>query len=237
MQAGRKGRVFPSVHSLNTRAWIALIVLALVMGLLLFASAGTVAYWQGWVYLSIFFGAGILITLDLMRRDPALLERRLRGGPAAEKRRTEQVIMFWASLGFVALFVVPALDHRFGWSEVPLYAVLAGDALVAVGFYFTFLVYRENTFTSATIEVVAGQKVISTGPYAIVRHPMYASALLYLFGTPLALGSYWGLAAFAAIVPFLIWRLVDEEHLLSGSLPGYTEYQKKVRDRLVPRIW
>jgi len=225
------------MYTLNARAWIALAVLAFVMGLLLFACAGTLAYWQAWVYLSVFIGAGALITVYLTRRHPALLERRMRGGPTAEKRRTEKLIMFWASLGFIALLVVPALDHRFGWSEVPLSAVFVGDALVAVGFYFTFLVYRENTFTSATIEVVAGQKVISTGPYAIVRHPMYASALLYLFGTPLALGSYWGLLAFAATMPFLIWRLFDEEQLLADTLPGYSEYQRKVRYRLIPRVW
>jgi protein-S-isoprenylcysteine O-methyltransferase Ste14 len=115
--------------------------------------------------------------------------------------------------------------------------VLLGDALVTVGFYFIFLVYRENTFTSATIEVAENQRVISTGPYARVRHPMYASALLYLAGMPLALGSYWGLAALAATVPFLIWRLFDEESFLERNLPGYVEYQKKVRHRLIPRIW
>jgi protein-S-isoprenylcysteine O-methyltransferase Ste14 len=118
-----------------------------------------------------------------------------------------------------------------------VFAIAAGDVLVAVGFYFIFLVYRENTFTSATIEVAEGQKVVSTGPYAIVRHPMYASALLYLVGTPLALGSYWGLLPLVAMLPFLIWRLFDEERFLAEHLPGYLEYQKKVAHRLVPGIW
>src|SRR4030095_8678675 len=144
--------------------------------------------------------------------------------------------MLFVSLGFIALLVVPGLDRRYGWSTVPLAGVLAGDALVACGFYFIFLVYRENSFTSATIEVAAGQTVISTGPYAIVRHPMYASALLYLLGTPLALGSYWGLVPLAATLPFLIWRLFDEERLLREQLPGYREYQQKVRYRRLPRI-
>lgn len=115
--------------------------------------------------------------------------------------------------------------------------VLIGDALVAIGFYLIFLVYKENTFSSATIEVVPDQTVISTGPYAIVRHPMYASALLYLLGTPIALGSYWGLAPLVGMLPFLIWRIVDEERFLVLNLPGYTEYQGQVRHRLVPRIW
>jgi len=161
----------------------------------------------------------------------------MRGGPTAEKRPVERLIMVFTSLGFIALLVVPALDRRFGWSGVPGWAVIVGDVLVVVGFYFIFLVYRENTFTSATIEVAPGQTVISTGPYAIVRHPMYASALLYLVGTPLALGSYWGLVPLAALLPFLMWRLFDEERFLAESLPGYVEYQRKVRHRLIPRIW
>jgi protein-S-isoprenylcysteine O-methyltransferase Ste14 len=109
--------------------------------------------------------------------------------------------------------------------------------LVVVGFYFIFLVYRENPFTSATIEISEGQRVVSTGPYAIVRHPMYASSMLYMLGTPLALGSYWGVVAFGAIVPFLLWRIYDEENLLEKNLPGYLEYQSRVRYRLVPLVW
>ena len=225
------------MNHLNARAWLALVVLAVVMGLLLFISAGTVRYWQAWVYLSIFFAASALTTVFLMRTDPALLERRMSGGPTAEKRPIQQVIMLFTSLGFIALLVVPALDRRLVWSTVPLYGVVVGDALVAVGFYFIFLVYKENTFTSATIEVAADQKVISTGPYATVRHPMYASGLLYLLGTPLALGSFWGLVPLAGMLPFLIWRLFDEERFLSRNLPGYTEYRTRVRHRLIPRIW
>jgi protein-S-isoprenylcysteine O-methyltransferase Ste14 len=225
------------MKSLGARAWFALAVLATVMGLFLFVLARTVHYWQAWVYLSIFMGALALTTLDLLRRDPALLERRMRGGPTAEKRPAQRLIMLGTSLGFIALLVVPALDHRFGWSAVPPGVVVAGDVLVAIGFGLIVRVYRENTFSSATSEVAEHQAVISTGPYAIVRHPMYASALLYLVGTPLALGSYWGLVALAAMTPFLIWRLVDEERLLAKDLAGYTEYQIRVRHRLVPFVW
>jgi protein-S-isoprenylcysteine O-methyltransferase Ste14 len=145
--------------------------------------------------------------------------------------------MFGASLGFIALLVVPALDFRFGWSVVPLGGVVVGEVLFVLGFGFIGRVYRENTFTSATIEVAQDQRVISTGPYAVVRHPMYASALLYLVGTPLALGSYWGLVALLGMLPFLIWRLLDEERLLATELPGYTHYQRKVPFRLVPGVW
>jgi protein-S-isoprenylcysteine O-methyltransferase Ste14 len=225
------------MSNLNVKAWISLIFLTVVMGLLLFVCAGTVRYWQGWAYLVVFAGASCLTTIYLIKYDPALLKRRLRGGPTAEKERAQKIIMLFTSMGFIALLVVPALDYRFGWSAVPLYIVIAGDMLVATGFYFIFLVYKVNTFTSATIEIAVDQQVISTGPYALVRHPMYASALLYLLGTPLALGSYWGLLAFAATVPFLIWRLLDEEKFLATNLPGYTEYQQRVRSRLIPRIF
>ena len=226
-----------TTKNLNTKAWFAVTALTVIMGVLLFSSAGTLHYWQAWVYLSIFTGASVLTTLYLMRKDPALLERRMSGGPTAEKRPTQKLIMLFTSIGFIALIVVPALDYRFGWSSAPVSIVVIGDALVAIGFYLISRVYRENTFTAATIEIAENQKVISTGPYAIVRHPMYASASLYLFGTPLALGSLWGLVPSVAIIPFLIWRLFDEEEFLSRNLPGYADYQQQVRHRLVPFIW
>jgi protein-S-isoprenylcysteine O-methyltransferase Ste14 len=207
------------------------------MALLLMLTAGSTRYWQGWVYLAVFGGASIVATADLIRRDPALLERRMRGGPTAETRTAQRIIMAVVSLGFIALLVVPALDYRFGWSRVPTGVVWLGNLLVLVGFALIMRVYRENTYTAATVQVAEGQTVISTGPYALVRHPMYASALLYLIGTPLALGSYWGLVPFALIVPGLIWRLLDEENMLAQQLPGYTEYQRKVRRHLLPGIW
>jgi protein-S-isoprenylcysteine O-methyltransferase Ste14 len=207
------------------------------MGLLLFLPAGAARYWQAWGFLAVFFVASLLITLYLMKKDPALLKRRLRGGPTAEKEKTQKIIMSFTTIGFIALLVVPALDYRFMWSSAPLYVVIAGDILTALGFYIVFLVYKENTFTSATIEVTRDQKVISTGPYAIVRHPMYAGSLLYLLGMPLALGSYWGLLVLAAVMPFLIWRLFDEERFLSKNLPGYTDYCAKVRWRLIPGVF
>jgi len=225
------------MKNFKARAWLALAVLTVVMALLLFVPAGTVRYWQAWVYLGVFAGASALTTLYLIRRDRALLERRMSGGPMAEKEPAQKFIMLCLSIGFIALLVVPAVDRRFGWSTVPLVGVMAGDLLVALGFYLISVVYRENTFTSATIELAENQKVISTGPYALVRHPMYASASLYLVGTPLALGSYWGLVPIAAMMPFLIWRLFAEERFLARNLAGYTEYRKRVRHRLVPFVW
>ena len=207
------------------------------MGLLLFLPAGTLQYWQAWLYLCVFFGVSVLITLYLMKNDPALLKRRLSAGPTAEKEKAQKIIMLFASIGFIGLLVVPALDYRFRWSSVPAYMVIAGNILTVVGFYITFLVYRENTFTSATIEVASDQRVVSTGPYAVVRHPMYAGGLLYLFGMPLALGSYWGLLVFVAVLPALIWRLLEEEKFLAKNLPGYVEYCAKVRWRLIPKVF
>ncbi|HET7097682.1 MAG TPA: isoprenylcysteine carboxylmethyltransferase family protein [Casimicrobiaceae bacterium] len=225
------------MKNLGAKAWLSLALLAFAMGLLLFVPAGTVDYWQGWVYLLIFFGASAITTLYLLKHDRALLERRMSGGPTAEKRSTQKIIMTATSIGFIALLVVPGLDHRFAGSDVPIAVVAAGDALVAIGFWLIFIVYRENTFTSATIEVAENQRVVSTGPYSIVRHPMYASASLYLLGTPLALGSYWGLVPIAVVIPFLVWRLFDEERFLVKNLPGYAEYRKRVRHRLIPFIW
>ena len=221
----------------NTKAWLSLVIFIALIGLLLFAVAGTVRYWQAWACLSILTVASVLTTLYLIRHDPALLDRRMRGGPTAEKRPAQRWIMFVMTIAFIGLFVVPPLDMRFGWSAVPTGIVAFGDALIVAGFWIIFVVYRENTFTSATIEIAEGQKVISTGPYAIVRHPMYVGALLYLLGIPLALGSYWGVLAFVPIVPSLVWRIVDEERMLATNLAGYNEYRERVRYRLIPSIW
>jgi protein-S-isoprenylcysteine O-methyltransferase Ste14 len=225
------------MHGLAARAWIALTALLVVMGLVLFVCAGTLRYWQAWVYLAIFAVASALTTLFLLGHDRALLERRMRGGPTAEGRPQQKLIMLGTSLCFIALLVVPALDRRFAWSSVPGALVAAGAVLMTISFALIARVYRENSFTSATVEIAPDQRVITSGPYALVRHPMYASALLYLIGTPLVLGSYWGLVPFAVTIPLLVWRLFDEERLLAASLPGYREYQSQVRRRLIPFVW
>jgi protein-S-isoprenylcysteine O-methyltransferase Ste14 len=225
------------VATLANRAWLSLVLLAAFMGALLFGLAGTLRYWHAWVYLLLFFGLSAIVTADLLRHDPALLERRLRGGPQAEPRPAQRVVMVAASLAFLSLIIVPPLDFRFGWSSVPVALVAIGDLLFVIGFTFVGRVYRENTYTSATIEIHAGQRVIDTGPYAIVRHPMYLGALLYVFGTPLALGSYWGFSGVALMVLAIVWRLLDEERMLGRELPGYEEYRTRVRHRLIPGVW
>jgi len=207
------------------------------MAIALFAPAGTLEYWPAGVYLLVFFGSAGLITWYLWRHDRDLLARRVAAGPTAEKEPLQKLIQAVAAIAFIASLVVPALDYRFGWSHVPLALELAGDVLVAIGFYVVFLVFKENSFTAATIEVASDQKVISTGPYGIVRHPMYAGALVLLFGTQLALGSWWGLLLLIPMTIVLVLRLLDEEQLLAKNLPGYTEYCRRVRHRLVPYVW
>jgi protein-S-isoprenylcysteine O-methyltransferase Ste14 len=212
-------------------------MLFVVMASLLFVAAGTFHYWQAWLFLAAYFGPALAITLYLMKKDPALLARRMSGGPFAEKEPVQKVIMTIASLGFVGLIVVPAIDHRVGWSRLPPYEALTGDLLLLTGWVGIFLVFRENSFSSATIELAADQTVISTGPYAWLRHPMYAAALLLLLGIPLALGSAWAALIVLALVPALIWRLMDEERFLVQNLPAYREYQRRVPYRLFPGLW
>jgi protein-S-isoprenylcysteine O-methyltransferase Ste14 len=179
----------------------------------------------------------VVITRYLQKQDPELLRRRLAAGPAAEKRHTQKVIQVVASLAFVGIFVVAGSDHRLRWSNVPVPIVLAGDILVLLGLGIVFLVFRENSYTSAVVETTASQPVISTGPYAVVRHPMYTGGLLFLIGTALALGSYRALICLTLLGVAIVWRLLDEEKLLSHELPGYVQYTSTVEYRLIPLIW
>lgn len=225
------------MNQLNIRAFAGLFFLLIMMAILIFVPAWTLDYWQAWIFLVVFFVPPLAITIYLMRHDPSLLERRTTAGPGAEQERSQNIIQALAALAFVAIFIVSALDHRFGWSTVPASVTALGDVLVIFGFYFVFLVFKENTFASGTIEVVAEQRVISTGPYALVRHPMYIGALVMLIGVPLALGSWWGLLAIIPMTIVLILRLLDEEKFLAKNLAGYSDYQSKVRYHLFPLIW
>lgn len=225
------------MNSLNAKALVSLAALILIMAALIFIPAATLSYWQAWVFLAVYFASSLGITLYLMAKDPMLLQRRMRGGPTAEKQPAQKIIMTLASVGFIGLLIVPALDHRFGWSHVPSPVAIAGNAVMALGFLGVLRVFKENTYTSTTIEIAADQRVISTGPYARVRHPMYAAALAVLSGIPVALGSYVGLLIFVAISSTLIWRLLDEENYLAANLLGYRDYQHEVRYRLIPHVW
>ena len=211
--------------------------LMLVLALALFLSAGSFNFWQAWVYLAVFAGCTILITMYLVKNDRELLAGRVQAGPVAETQRTQQVIQSLASLFFMGLFIVSGLDFRFGWSNMPPVVSLLADGIVALGFYIVFLVFRENSYTRATIAVSPEQKVITTGPYAIVRHPMYSGAMLLLIFTPLALGS-WVAAPFSIpVIVVIVARLLEEEKFLKAELSGYAEYSQRVRYRLIPSLW
>lgn len=219
------------------RMLVSLAALAFVIAPLIFIPAGTLDYWQAWLFLACYFSASLIVSLWLARHDPALLERRMRGGPFAEGERSQKIIMTMTSIAFVALLVVPGLDRRYGWSHMPNAIPIVGDILLLAGWMGIFVVFRANTYAAATIGVTSGQTVISTGPYGLVRHPMYAAALLMLFGIPLSLGSWWGVLAMVALVAALAWRLIDEEQVLVRDLNGYAEYRRKVRWRLIPFLW
>jgi protein-S-isoprenylcysteine O-methyltransferase Ste14 len=221
----------------RVKAALGLAQLAIMLGLALFAPAGTFRFVEAWVFLALFLTASLAITIYLAKKDPALLERRTQAGPVAEKERSQKVIQALASVSFLSTIAVPGLDHRFGWSHAPLPAVIVGDFFVLVGFLIVFLVFRENTFTSSVIEVTVEQRVVETGPYAVVRHPMYAGGLVLVAGIPLALRSVVGLLTFPPFVAMIVWRLLDEERFLLHHLSGYAAYRERSQYRLIPRVW
>jgi protein-S-isoprenylcysteine O-methyltransferase Ste14 len=221
----------------NKSALRGLMWLFAFMAITIFGCAGTFRYWQAWLYLAVFFASALGMTFHLMKNDPELLKRRSKGGPLAEGSPRQKVIMFFASAGFLALLILPALDRRFGWSAVPVSIPLIGDAVFALSYLAIMRVFKENTFAASTIAVEPGQQVISTGPYAYVRHPMYVAGIFLLATSPIALGSWWGLIVFIPLLPVLIWRLLDEEMFLKDRLTGYSEYCARVRSRLIPFVW
>jgi protein-S-isoprenylcysteine O-methyltransferase Ste14 len=225
------------MKDLSKKVFVGFLQLFIGLAVLLFLPAWTLDYWQAWIFLAVYSLSVLAVTLDLMKNDPTLLERRINANPVSEKRKSQKILNFLLSKALIVVVVVPVIDHRCAWSAVPLYGVAAGDVLVALGFLIVFSVFKENTFASAIIEVGTGQKVISSGPYALVRHPMYFGWLVKFSGVPLALGSWWGLFTIIPITLVIVWRLLDEETFLAGNLPGYSEYQNRVRHRLVPFIW
>ncbi len=194
------------------------------------------SFWQGWVYVVLSVAAGSAISIYLQRADPALLARRLRG-PAAESETSQKLIQLAAAVVFAATIGLSLLDHRFAWSHVPPPATIAADALLATSFLTIFLSLRENTFAAVNIVVEADQRVISTGPYAIVRHPYYVGLLLWCLATPPALASWYGLLALPAMALVIAFRIVYEERFLAEHLRGYAAYCRSVRYRLLPRVW
>jgi protein-S-isoprenylcysteine O-methyltransferase Ste14 len=217
-------------------------VLSMVLGLLffgaaLFLPAWTFHYWQGWVFIAVFMVATLGPSLYLAVKYPAALQRRLRAGPAAETRPVQRIITVVLFASVLALLVLSAFDHRFGWSSVPLAVTVVGYLLVATGLVVAQLVVIQNNYAAATITVEDDQPLVSTGLYGVVRHPMYLGALIMMLGTPLALDSFWGLLALVPGVATLAVRIGDEEKMLTDELNGYREYRDQVPYRLVPHVW
>jgi protein-S-isoprenylcysteine O-methyltransferase Ste14 len=225
------------MKNLTVQAFLGLLNLVVILAILLFLPSWSFRYWQAWLFLLVFTLSVFLITLYFLRKDPNLIQSRLKAGPVAEQEKSQKIIQALAGIFFILPFIISSIDHRLGWSRVPIWMVLLGDVLVALGLYIVFLVFRENTFTSATIEVKDEQKVISSGPYAVIRHPMYFGAFIMLFGIPLALGSWWAFIFVFLLIAAIVWRLLEEEKFLSKNLPGYTSYRQKVRYRLIPFVW
>lgn len=207
------------------------------LGLALFVPAGTVAYWQGWVFIAVFTVCSVLSGAYLAVRQPEALARRVKAGPTAETRPAQRIIISLVLVAVIATLVVAALDWRLGWSTVPVGLVIVGDAMVAVGLLGAQLVVVQNNWAGASITVEQDQPLVSTGLYGVVRHPMYSATLVMMAGMPLALGSLWAFTVVLAAVPLLAARILDEEKALRADLTGYVDYAEQVRFRLIPHVW
>lgn len=216
------------------RALLRVVLGVLVIGAILFLPAGTLRYWEGWIWMGTFLGPMLLATLYFARTDPALLERRMQ---AREERGAQKKIIGLTNLVFVGGFLLPGFDHRFGWSDVPLWVALVADGVVLASYLFVLWVLRTNSYASRTIRVEEGQRVIDHGPYAWVRHPMYTGVVVMMLASPIALGSLWAVIPFLLLPPLLILRIRDEEAALRVELPGYPEYCERVRWRLIPGVY
>jgi protein-S-isoprenylcysteine O-methyltransferase Ste14 len=205
-----------------------------VTAAMLFVPAWSFRYWQAWVFLALIFVPMVVSAFYFYKKDPQLVERRMQ---TAESVGEQQRIMKVAKLVFLAVFLIPGLDHHFGWSRVPLWLTIVAQVIVLVGYLITFWVFETNSFAARTVRVEAEQKVISNGPYRFVRHPMYFGVVLLLPFTPMALGSYWAVPGFVLLIPLIILRLLNEEKILREQLPGYAEYCLHTRQRLIPYVW
>jgi protein-S-isoprenylcysteine O-methyltransferase Ste14 len=221
-------------RSLAGRLILRTVISVVIVAGFLFLPAGSLRYWQGWAFMALWFLPMVIASPYFLKRDPELVERRLQTKEKSKEQKT--IIRLAQPIVFVNL-LVPGLDYRFGWSRVPLWLTTFSEAVVLAGYVITFWVMKENSFASRTIQVVEGQRVITTGPYRLVRHPMYFGAVLMLLFVPMALGSWWALPWFVLVGVLIVLRLLNEEKVLSRDLPGYSEYCLQTRYRLIPMVW
>lgn len=222
------------MKSLLARTLLRMAPLPLVVWLFILLPAGTYDFWQVYVYFGCFMLIAFAGIAYFLKYDPELLERRLK---TREKEDQQKLIMAIMGISVVAIYLVPGFDKRFGWSDIPTWLVLAGDALAMGGYVFMLYTTKVNSFAGRIIEVEQGQKVIDVGPYGRIRHPMYSAALLMYLGTPLALGSWWALVPVAIVPICLAARILNEEAVLQRELEGYTEYCQRLKWRLLPGVW
>ena len=204
------------------------------VGLLLFIPAGTICYWNGWLFIGLLFIPMFILGVVLLIKSPDLLEKRLND---KEKENDQKVVVALSLLMFLAGFVLSAVDFRFGWSNMPLSVVIVAAVILLVSYGLYAEVMRENQYLSRTVEVFEDQKVVDTGMYGIVRHPMYMTTVLLFLSIPLVLGSWIGFAIFMVYPFLLVKRIKNEEEVLDEGLSGYSEYKKKVKYRMIPFIW
>ena len=215
------------------KAFLVPIIIMIVMGLVLFLPAGSLKFWEAWIWWSIISAMTLLITTYFLKNDPGLLSRRM---TVKEKEKQPGIIRIISFLSMLT-YLIPGVDYRYHWSVVPVWIIIAANALVLLGYVFIFLVFKENSYASTIIQVEKEQQVIKTGPYAIVRHPMYTGLLIMMLFTPLALGSYWALIFAWLFIPTFIFRIRKEEEVLLRDLPGYKDYYIKTPYRLIPSFW
>ncbi|HRF47872.1 MAG TPA: isoprenylcysteine carboxylmethyltransferase family protein [Anaerolineales bacterium] len=213
---------------------IRMILFVPLMVAIVFWPAGTLAFWEGWVYLAVLYLPALYMMGWLLKHSPALLERRMN---LRERTGGQPGIVIVSGVVMIAAFMLPGLDHRLQWSDVPTALVIAADLIVLASYGLVMWVMRTNQYASRVVEVSAAQTVINTGPYAVVRHPMYVGVIGMILATPLALGSFWALLPALGIVPALMARIVGEEAVLRRELAGYSAYVEQVRYRLIPGVW
>ena len=223
-----------SKRSLEKRVLMILLPGIIFVAAFVFIPAGTINYWQGWLFLLTLFIPMFCVMFYMIKFQRKLLEKRLL---VKEKREEQTFIQIINTFIFMAAMIIAGLDHRFGWTNVPVRVVIAADIAMLAGYVFFIRIMLYNEYASRIIEVQKGQKVIDTGPYAVIRHPMYAAGILMYLFIPMVLGSFWGMIPLLFIPIMLIFRLLDEEKALIKGLKGYKRYMRKVRYRLVPWVW